>query len=115
MQPLCPTLRACCLAGMVFVAPAMAQDIPPEMKSPKVVLTDVDWSAVHAALANIGMADTGDDPLASLNAATARVFANIATSPVPVLLPFDTTSYLRDTSKVGAGDISKYLSGFNAV
>ena len=114
MQPLRQTLRACCLAGLIFAVPAMAQDAALEMKAPKVGLADVDWSAVHAALANFGTSDDANDALARLNAATAKVFPNIVGSPVPVLLPFDTPVYLRDSAEGSAGDASKYLSEFSA-
>jgi hypothetical protein len=115
MQPLRQTLRACCLAGLIFAVPAMAQDAALEMKAPKVALADVDWGAVRAALANFGTFDDAKGALARLNAATAKVFPNIAGSPVPVLLPFDTSAYLRDSAQGSAGDTSKYLSGFSAV
>ena len=85
------------------------------MKAPKVALADVDWDAVRAALANFGTSNDEKGALARLNAATAKVLPNIATSPVPVLLPFDTAAYLRDSAQGSAGDTSKYLSGFSAV
>src|SRR5579862_690049 len=114
MQPLRQSLRACCLAGLILATPAAAQDGTPEMKAPKVELADVDRNAVSAALANFGIPDDANDGLARLNAATAKIFANIAASPVPVLLPFDTPAFLRDIAQDSAGDASTYLSGFNA-
>ena len=116
------TLRACWVAGLIFAAPATAQEATPPMTVPHVSSTDVDWGAVRGALANLdtltphsdGSSASSPDALTRLNEATARVFAKIAASPVPVLLPFDTAAYLRDAAQGGAGDGSKYLSGFNA-
>src|SRR5262249_58934415 len=60
--------------------------------------------------------------MARLNRATGERFANIAASPVPVLLPFDTAAFLRD--RAAASDPStasanapadNYLFRFNAV
>ncbi len=41
-------------------------------------------------------------------------FANIAASPVPVLLPIDTAAYLRDAAAGTAETTIPYLSGFEA-
>src|SRR5262249_56132537 len=60
--------------------------------------------------------------MGKLNRATGERFANIAASPVPVLLPFDTAAFLRD--RAAASDPSTasanapaddYLFGFNAM
>lgn len=50
-----------------------------------------------------------------LNAATSQIFRGINRSPIPVLLPFDTASYLND--RAGGADglaVSRYQSGFGA-
>jgi murein DD-endopeptidase MepM/ murein hydrolase activator NlpD len=89
-------LRGFGIAGLVLAAgltAAAAQD----MKSPRISPTRVDWDAVVADLR------VGDPPsptaapelMAKLNRATGERFANIAASPVPVLLPFDTTAFLH--------------------
>jgi hypothetical protein len=117
MRPLCLTLRVCCLAGLIAAAPAVAQDAAPQMKAPHVALAEIDWSAVHTALATLDPLAShrdGNDELTQINNATEKVFAKIASSPVPVLLPFDTAAYLRDAAQGSAGDNSKYLSGFAA-
>jgi hypothetical protein len=109
-------LKACCLIGVLVAVPAAAQDAGPAMQRPRVSAPDVDWSAVRAALAGLdALSSDGTpaaDPLAKLNAATAKVFAKIATSAVPVLLPFDTAAYLHDDAQGAAGDPRKYSAGF---
>src|SRR5262249_16932323 len=51
-----------------------------------------------------------------LNTATGERFANIAASPVPVLLPFNTIAFLRDRAdRATRDDAENYLSGFNSV
>ena len=111
-----------------------------EMKSPRISPTHVDWSAVAVELAGHSAAGSAapeapvaDPPalepalatelVASLNRATSERFADIAASPVPVLLPFDTAAFLRDratkASDAASGGVAapagNYLLGFNAV
>ena len=127
--PVRDTLKACCLIGLVFAAPAAAQQAVPEvaqraaaeMKGPIVLSVDVDWDAARAALAGLDQLTAPDatagapEPLTRLNSATEKIFPKIATSPVPVLLPFDTAAFLRDQAQGTTGDDSnKYLSGFHA-
>jgi hypothetical protein len=109
------TLQACCLIALLFASPAVAQNAAPdEMKSPRLSAADVDWSAVRTALADLEPLKSQADALTGLNAAIAKVLPKIAASPVPVLLPFDTAAYLRDTALGATGDAGKYLSGFSA-
>ena len=109
------TLQACCLIGLVFASPAVAQNAAPgEMQAPRLSAADVDWSAVRAALADLEPLKSQADVLTQLNSAIAKVLPKIAASPVPVLLPFDTAAYLHDTALGAAGDAGKYLSGFSA-
>jgi hypothetical protein len=124
MRPLPDIFKACCLIGLVFASPAAAQDAAPDdMKSPRLATADVDWSAVRAELADlVPLTAQGDtrgvtapDPLTRLNAVTAKVIARIAASPVPVLLPFDSATYLRDAAQGTMADAGKYLSAFHAV
>jgi hypothetical protein len=129
-------LRACCLAGLLVAATAMqeagAQEAKPaaapppaipEMKSPRVSSVDVDWTAVHTALSDLSPLLAEDHPdgtkpstLARLNDATQSAFPNIAASPIPVLLPFDTATFLKDkaANKGAAPDRNKYFGGFTA-
>jgi hypothetical protein len=113
-------LRGIGIAGLALAAgitSAAAQD----MKSPRISHVQVDWSALDAELNALDLpkadaqkpAEGTTERLGRLNRATGERFANIAASPVPVLLPFDTVAYLRDgavgTADPGAG---AYLSGF---
>jgi len=84
-----------------------------EMESPIITLSDVDW---HAAAANL--ADPGAEPAAAfarLNALTDRRFAGIAKSAVPVLLPFDVDAFRRDVAdgKAEAETSDKYFGRFH--
>jgi murein DD-endopeptidase MepM/ murein hydrolase activator NlpD len=112
------TLQACCLIGLIFASPAAAQTAAPDdMKSPRLSAADVDWSAVRGTLADLDPLKSGDaapDVLTRLNSAIAKILPKIATSPVPVLLPFDTAAYLRDAAQNTAGEAGKYLSGLSA-
>src|SRR5262249_16720420 len=116
-------LRAFGIAGLalaVGIATAAAQ----EMKSPRILPSHVAWDTVTAELTATEAlkAAAGPELLAELNRATGERFANIAASPVPVLLPFDTAALLRDraaaTSEPAAAataSTTNYLSGFSAV
>ena len=129
-------IKACCLAGLLAAAAALqqagAQEAKPaaatpdpklEMKSPHVSSVDVDWGAVRAAVSDLfpllsegGSDGAKADALARLNEATQSVFPNIAASPIPVLLPFDTAAYLKDKAAANGGGIDrrKYFGGFTA-
>src|SRR5260370_41664865 len=103
------------------------------MNSPRVSSIIVDWDALAPELEGLDEPSATQSrpreetksPFASAPNVTARInlatgdrFPNIATSPVPVLLPFDTPAFLRDhaaaayASQTEAGN---YLSGFNSV
>jgi hypothetical protein len=108
------------LALAVGIAAAAAQD----MKSPRIAPTHVDWDAVAVELDAVDLPKPAGVPelMAKLNRATGERFANIAASPVPVLLPFDTAAFLRDRAAapdpVAASTnapADNYLFGFNAV
>jgi hypothetical protein len=107
-------LKTCCLLGLLIAVPALAQDAGSEMQSPRLAVADVDWSAVRATLAQLdALSSEGSaDPLARLNTATEKILAKIAASAVPVLLPFDTATYLHDDAQGAASDAGKYNSGF---
>jgi hypothetical protein len=128
MRTVRDVFTACCLIGLVFGTPALAQDAAPDapapafdatIKSPRLTAAAVDWDVVRAALADLDLVKAQDsafapDMLTRLNTASAKIFPDIAASPVPVLLPFDTAALLSDTAQGTPGDASKYLSGFNA-
>src|ERR1700733_256195 len=130
MPFLCATLRAAVLVGLIAASSAIAQvatkeptqepaqEQGPGMKLPHVSISEVDWTSVRTALANFDTLASHDDEtdvLTRLNAVMTKAFANIAASPVPVLLPFDTAAYLRDAAQGNTGGAGKYLSGFTAV
>jgi hypothetical protein len=85
-------LRVCSLAALMTfcVAAAAAQD----MRKPRIVSTPVDWSEVTAQLKNNTEPSSGS--IGQLNQTTGKLFPNIAASPVPVLLPFNSAQLLRD-------------------
>jgi hypothetical protein len=113
------------IAGLALAAgviAAAAQD----MKSPRIAPTHVDWDAVAVELKAIEPQEPFVVPelMAKLNRATSERFANIAASPVPVLLPFDTAAFLRDLTAASHADAAaasanappdNYLFGFNSV
>ena len=118
-------LRGFGVAGLALAASIIAAAAQ-EMKSPRISSTQVDWDAAVRELASIDSLKQADVPgvMAELNRATGERFANIAASPVPVLLPFDTASFLREraaaanTADPAAGMPNApgdYLSGFSAV
>jgi len=86
-------LRVCSLAALVMavgVATAAAQ----EMRAPHIVRTPVDWSEATEPLDQ----EAGPGSIERLNQAAGKLFANIAASPVPVLLPFNGVQLLRDAA-----------------
>src|SRR5215469_13359863 len=101
------------------VVAAAAQD----MKSPRIAPTHVDWDAVAVELGALDVPKPVVVPevMAKLNRATSERFANIAASPIPVLLPFDTAAFARDRAAADPAaananaSTNAYLFGFNAV
>jgi hypothetical protein len=83
--------------------------------------TDVATTAPARSLDPAKTAVGMPERMVKLNRATGERFANIAASPVPVLLPFDTAAFLRDRTAVpetGAASANapadNYLLGFVA-
>jgi hypothetical protein len=126
------TLRACGITGLalaVGIVTAAAQD----MKRPRVSSILVDWDALATEVPALDGSNatqsrseeetksplaTAANVIARINLATGDRFANIASSPVPVLLPFDTPAFLRDRADVthaSPPEAGNYLSGFNSV
>ena len=85
------------IAGLALAAGVVAAAAQ-EMKSPRIAPTHVDWDAVAVELDALDVPKPVVVPevMAKLNRATSERFANIAASPVPVLLPFDTAAFIRD-------------------
>jgi murein DD-endopeptidase MepM/ murein hydrolase activator NlpD len=119
-------LRAALVAGLALVfgvAAASAQ----EMKAPRISLAEVDWDAVGAELhafeplralvPSAGKDFEAASALSMLNRLTSERFARIADSPVPVLLPFDITSFLSDRAGNANPDgaPNAHLFGFESV
>src|SRR5438067_2535071 len=92
------------------------------MKSPRITATLVDWDAIAVEFGALDpQGPMAPNRMAELSRATGERFANIAASPVPVLLPFDTAAFLHDRA-IGSDGIAvtsppadNYLFGFNAV
>jgi hypothetical protein len=118
------------LGGTGAVAQNAAPDPAPStfqpMKPPRLSYAEVDWRAAAASLGedNLGPAQPvrtrGSARLAypaltRLNSIMSAYFPALATSPVPVLLPFDVSARLRDQAegKVPEDD-ARYFAGFNA-
>src|SRR5262245_10367531 len=74
----------------IGVATAAAQ----EMRTPQIVRTPVDWNEATDQLDR----EAGPSSIEHLNQAAGKLFANIAASPVPVLLPFNGVQLLRDAA-----------------
>lgn len=84
-----------------------------EMKNPRISPAHTDWQAVGAELealnpsnAHLQSGSGETRQLVSLaeqelNAATSSEFRNIAESPIPVLLPFDSAAFLRNRAVLG--------------
>jgi len=85
-----------------------------EMQSPIVTLSDVNWGAAAATLSDHG-AETPAEAFARLNALTAKRFAGIGRSTVPVLLPFDIDGFRKDEAegKPDATSSDKYFGQFH--
>jgi hypothetical protein len=107
-----------------------------EMKPPRVSSVAVDWGRLSADFQILDegrpTGATGDqandapaaaaEAIARINLATGERFANIAASPVPVLLPFDTPAFMRDREGIvdapradAPNYLANYLLGFDSV
>jgi murein DD-endopeptidase MepM/ murein hydrolase activator NlpD len=120
------------LLAALLLALAHGPGAAQAMKSPRVTTASVDWSAVADALADVKgytptrlataqrsfrLTDGRAVPpaLARLNVVMSHRFPGVATSPVPVLLPFDVNALLRDQAAgIASDDDRPYLSGFHA-
>jgi hypothetical protein len=111
------------LAGLALAAGMLAAAAQ-EIKSPRITPTRVDWDSVAA---DVGALEPGNpvivpELMARINRATGERFANIAASPVPVLLPFDSAMFLHDraappepAAASANAPADPYLFGFNSV
>ena len=98
--------------GLVLFAGGSAR--AGEMESPTVTLSTVDWDAAAASLPDRGT-DTPAEAFARLNAVTAKRFAGIGKSSVPVLLPFDVDAFAQGSAdgKAEAATSDKYFGKFH--
>ena len=71
-----------------------------------------DWEAVRRALPAVPRSAGATDPLSDLTAISAELFASIARSPVPVLLPFAIADYAHDRAADSMGPVDTYLFDF---
>jgi hypothetical protein len=132
-------VRIALVAGLLLAlggAGATAQSAAPNtvpapstfqpMKPPRLSYAKVDWRAAAASLGedNLGSAQpvrtrgaarTTYPALVRLNGIMSSYLPALATSPVPVLLPFDVPARLRDQADgTVSDDEARYFSGFHA-
>ncbi|MGA7805556.1 MAG: M23 family peptidase, partial [Bradyrhizobium sp.] len=127
--------RSLAILGLLLAGTAAATG--EEFRAPVISVVHVEWHAVldqlraeiNAAPAiasdfafspqrRVGAFDPRSMPaLVQLNAVTSPVFSGIGRSPVPVLLPFDTASYLeaRQNGHQPGLPLSHYQADFRAV
>jgi hypothetical protein len=103
----------CLVAGIA--ASARADDF----LRPRLLPVDPDWAQVSAAADAIdALTPRAEAPkgskLDALNGALDEYFPKIASSAVPVLLPFDAQTYLHDRVRGEAKPRDAYLSGFQS-
>lgn len=101
-------MRSYSVAALIVAAgivTAAAQD----MRNPRISRTSVHWNEITAQLA--AGSTPAPDLIERLNQATDQLFTNIAASPVPVLLPFNTEELLRDIAAGAAKESAAYLIG----
>lgn len=125
------------LAAASLIAVGCAPGLAEEFRSPSVSVVRVEWRAVldqlhaeldaaPAAASNFSFASrrrvSSSDPrsipaLAQLNGVTSQIFNGIGRSPVPVLLPLDTASYLdaRLNGTAPEHSLPRYQADFRPV
>ena len=123
-------MRALGLISGLALALASAGSAAQDVSTPRLSFASIDWPAAIATLTAVGApamapmsaksrlggANRAVAPaLARLNGVMLQQFAGLATSPVPVLVPFDVGALLRDQA-AGADpvDPERYFSGFHA-
>ena len=123
------------LAAFCLLLTGLAGASANEFRTPSITAVRVEWRTVldqlrgeinsQPAIAHrftfanrqrVPAADPRATPaLVQLNAINSSLFAGIARSPVPVLLPFDTAAYLKAQTDEANPSISRYQAGFRAV
>ena len=123
-------MRALGLISGLALALVSAGSAAQDVSTPRLSFASIDWPAAIATLtavdapptapmsakSRLGGANRAAAPaLARLNGVMSQQFAGLATSPVPVLVPFDVEALLRDQAAgADAGDPERYFSGFHA-
>jgi hypothetical protein len=123
-------VRALGLISGLALALVSAGGAAQGVSTPRLSFASVDWPAAIATLtavdapatapmsakSRLGHASRAVAPaLARLNGVMSQRFAGLATSPVPVLVPFDVNALLRDqAASTEPGDPERYFSGFHA-
>jgi hypothetical protein len=94
--------------------PAAQNQLRGELAAAPSLAADFSFSPQHRLN---GFASPAVPAWAALNAATGPIFAGIAQSAVPVLLPFDTASFLqaRQNGTENAAPVSRYQADFRSV
>jgi hypothetical protein len=116
-------MRRIALLTALIVAWTVGACFADDMQNPRVSFADVDWGAVQSSLLKYEALKSDPDrgpnaanEILRLNTATFDRFSDIATSSVPVLLPFDIAALLSD--RAGGFDRDKptdsYLRGYHA-
>ena len=130
-------MLACWLAALSLLPVAAIGASAESFRTPSVSAVRVEWRAVldqlraeistqpaiasrftFAGQRRLPPSDPRSTPaLVQLNAITSPIFAGIGRSPVPVLLPFDTASYLEARSRGAADDVpvSRFQADFRPV
>jgi hypothetical protein len=122
-------VRAVGLISGLMLALASAGSAAQDVQSPRLSFASVDWPAAIASLtasdappltamsakSRLGGGRAPIPALARLNGVMSQHFAGLATSPVPVLVPFDVDALLRDQAAgTETVDAERYYSGFHA-
>jgi hypothetical protein len=105
-------LKRAAFVGLALLISGSA--IADELEAPVITLSDIDWDAAAASLPDRG-ADTPAQAFARLNTVTAKRFAGIEKSSVPVLLPFNIEAFRKDVDdgKAEAATSDKYFGNFH--
>ena len=121
-------MRVLGLIGGLALALVSAVCAAQDVRTPQLSFASVDWPAAIAGLAiaeppplapmsaksRRGANRVAAPALARINSIMSQQFAGIATSPVPVLVPFDVAALLRDRDAGTENGVEQYYSGFHA-
>jgi len=105
-------LKLAAFVGLALLVSGSA--IAGEFETPVVTLSTIDWDAAAASLPDRG-GTTPAEAFAKLNTITAKRFAGIEKSSVPVLLPFNVDAFGKDVAdgKAEATTSERYFANFH--